>query len=183
MLYIYSRVSTGRQDCENQLSKLKVLYPSAKVIEETASSAKSRPELAKLVLSLVRGDELVVAALDRLGRRTSEVLALIEDLERRGVILKSVREGVDYSTICGRLVTQIICSVAEMERGLIASRTKDALAAKRLQGVYGGRRPKYSSGEVEYALNLRKSGLSLRAISKATGISPSRVSQLTRKAN
>ena len=135
MQYIYSRVSTDKQETQNQLSKLKELFPGAAVFEEVSSGAKARPVLQTLLASLHSGDILIVAALDRLGRRTSEVLALIEDLERRGVILKSIREGVDYSTIAGRLVTQILCACAEMERRLISERTKMALEARRKAGV------------------------------------------------
>lgn len=180
MQYIYSRVSTGKQDTANQLTRLKELYPNATVVEETASGAKSRPELQSLVLRLQKGDELLVAAMDRLGRRTSEVLALIEDLERRGIILKSLREGVDYSTVCGRLVTQILCSVAEMERGLIASRTRDALAAKRQQGIVGGRRPTYPPEVVARVRAMKTQGFTNKAIAIETGMSASRVGQLTR---
>jgi DNA invertase Pin-like site-specific DNA recombinase len=182
MQYIYSRVSTAKQDTENQLSRLRELYPNAVVVDETASGAKSRPELKMLVAKLLRGDELIVAALDRLGRRTSEVLGLIEDLEKRGVVLKSLREGVDYSTVCGRLVTQILCSVAEMERGLIASRTRDALAAKRTQGIVGGRKPSFSNETIQQVKLLRASGLSCRGVSAKTGVSPSRISQICRAA-
>lgn len=181
MQFIYSRVSTGKQETANQLSKLKELYPSASVYEETASGAKRRPVLEELVKALKPGDQLIVAALDRLGRKTTEILALIEDLERRGVILKSLREGLDYSTVTGRLVTQILVACAELERGLISARTREALATKRSQGIVGGRRPSFNLAMVERVLLLRSSGLSCRAISSATGVSASRVSELCRK--
>jgi putative DNA-invertase from lambdoid prophage Rac len=84
MLYIYSRVSTGKQDTANQLARLRELYPTAPIYEETASGAKRRPVLEGLLARLQKGDYLVVAALDRLGRKTSEILALIENLEKRG---------------------------------------------------------------------------------------------------
>lgn len=180
MEYIYSRISTGRQDHANQLVRLKVLYPNAIVFEETISSTKRRPVLDKLAASLQAGDRLIVAALDRLGRKTSEILALIEDLERRQVILISVREGVDYSTVTGRLVTQVLAACAEMERGLISMRTRDALAAKRLQGIVGGRRPTYSAEVVTQVKRLRAGGMSCRGVAKALGLSASRVSQLTK---
>jgi len=182
MQYIYSRVSTDKQDNDNQLSRLKVMHPDAAVFEETASGAKSRPILKKLLDGLEKGDILIVAALDRLGRRTSEVLLIIEDLDRRGVILRSVREGVDYSTICGKLVTQILVSIAEMERGLISERTKMALAAKRKQGIVGGRRATYSPDAVEQVKRLRAEGRSVREVARLTGMSASRVSELTRSA-
>lgn len=178
MQYIYSRVSTDKQDTENQLSKLKEMFPQAAVFEEVASGAKSRPVLQTLLGSLKEGDILIVAALDRLGRRTSEVLALIEDLERRGVVLRSIREGVDYSTIAGRLVTQILCACAEMERRLISERTTLALAARRKAGVKLGAPSKYSSETVNEIRALRSQGRTVREIARITGVSPSRVSQL-----
>ncbi|MCB9026999.1 MAG: recombinase family protein [Bdellovibrionaceae bacterium] len=135
--FIYSRVSTLNQDNQNQLVHLKRQFPSAEVVEETASGAKTRPALDALVQRLTKGDELIVGSLDRLGRKTTEILVLIEQLEKRGVILKSLREGVDYSTISGRLVTQILVSVSELERAIISQRTKSALAAKRENGIVG----------------------------------------------
>jgi DNA invertase Pin-like site-specific DNA recombinase len=176
--YLYSRVSTDKQETENQLSRLRDMYPDAAVFEETASGAKARPVLAALLGLLKEGDTLIVAALDRLGRRTSEILLLIEDLERRKIVLKSIREGVDYSTIAGRLVTQILVSVAEMERRLIGERTKLALEARRKAGVRLGAPAKYSAEIVAQVRALRASGRSLRSIAKEVGMSASRVAQL-----
>lgn len=181
MQYIYVRVSTNKQDNENQALKLKEQYPHAALFEEIASGAKERPILTKLLSILAQGDVLIVGSLDRLGRKTSEVLRLIEDLERKGIILKSIREGVDYSTITGKLVTQILCSVSELERNLISERTKQALAAKRLKGIVGGRKPTISPERVEQAMKLRSEGHTFKAISKATGISEARIYQLWKK--
>lgn len=180
MQYIYSRVSTDKQETQNQLSQLKELFPGAAVFEEVASGSKVRPILQALLGMLKAGDTLIVAALDRLGRRTSEVLALIEDLERRGVVLKSIREGVDYSTIAGRLVTQILCACAEMERRLISERTKLALDAKRKAGVRLGCPSKHSAETVSRVLELRAGGMPVREVAKLTGVSASRVSQLSK---
>lgn len=182
MQYIYSRVSTDKQETQNQLSKLKELFPAAAVFEEVASGAKARPVLQTLLEVLRPGDTLIVAALDRLGRRTSEVLALIEDLEHRGVVLKSIREGVDYSTIAGRLVTQILCACAEMERRLISERTKLALEARRKAGVRLGGPAKFSPETVQRVLDLRAQGHTVRDVARATGVSASRVSQLCKSA-
>lgn len=180
MQYIYSRVSTDKQETQNQLCKLKELYPNAGVFEEVASGAKQRPILQKLLASMEKGDTLIVYALDRLGRRTSEVLLLIEDLEKREIILKSVREGVDYSTIAGRLVTQILCACAEMERRLISERTKLALEARRKAGVRLGGPSKFPPETVQRVKELKGQGHTVREISRQTGVSPSRVSQLCR---
>lgn len=182
MEYIYSRVSTDRQDTQNQLSHLQSRYPNAQVHEETASGFKKRPILDALIPRLKKGDVLIVAALDRLGRKTLEILGLIEDLDKRGVILVSIREGLDYSTIAGRLVMQILVSIAEMERSLISERTKSALAAKRKQGIVGGRRPTYSQDVVSRVKELRRQGLTIQEINRLTSISTGRISELLRSA-
>ncbi|MCB9229809.1 MAG: recombinase family protein [Deltaproteobacteria bacterium] len=178
--YIYTRVSTDGQSTEPQIRKLAELHPDARVISEVASGAKKRPMLQALVEQLTSGDILIVAALDRLGRRTSEILRLIEDLEQRGVVLKSLREGVDYSTLTGRLVTQILVSIAEMERNLISERTKAGLEAVRKKGRRLGR-PSYIPEEVKKAaVDLVAAGLSKTEAARRTGVSRQYVSSLVR---
>jgi len=147
-------------------------YPGAQVVSKTASGAKARPMLRTLIEQLQKGDVLIVAALDRLGRKTSDVLALIDDLEKRGVILKSDREGVDYGTPVGRLVTQILVSVAEMERNLISERTKAGLAAAKAKGKVGGRPRSVSERAIEQGVRLvKEKGYTLRAAAKEVGVS------------
>ena len=178
--YVYSRVSTDDQTTAGQLTTLRALYPDAAVVSEVASGAKTRPMLRQLVAELQAGDRLIVAALDRLGRRTSEVLQLIDELQGRHVILISVREGVDYSTIAGRLVTQILVSVAEMERALIAERTRAGLRAAKEQGRVGGRPALYSPEQLQEALAQLDEGRASRAVSAATGVSYSYLNRLRR---
>lgn len=177
--YIYARTSTNMQDTENQTTLLLNQFPDAEVIQEIASGGKARPKLTELIGRLEKGDTLIVAALDRLGRKTVEILSLIEDLDRRGVILKSQREGIDYGSISGRLVVQILVSVAELEKSLISQRTKAALEAKRQQGIVGGRRPKYTLQQIAEVKTLRANGVTLKEIAYKTGISVARVHQLT----
>jgi DNA invertase Pin-like site-specific DNA recombinase len=180
MKVIYSRVSTDGQTTDNQVIALRNKYPDAAIVEEVASGAKKRPKLQELVERLQKGDELILTSLDRLGRRTSEILQLIELLESKGVILKSEREGVDYSTIVGKLVTQILCSVAEMERNLISERTKMGLAARKAKGIKLGRQPKFSKETIGEVISMRAAGQTMEQIKVATGVSVARIHQLTK---
>ncbi|MFK7952645.1 MAG: recombinase family protein, partial [Ekhidna sp.] len=150
------------------------------VISEIASGAKKRPMLRALVDQLLKNDILIVAALDRLGRRTSEVLLLIEELDTKGVILKSLREGVDYSTPSGRLVTQILVSVAEMERNMISERTKAGLEAARNCGKQLGRPPKIPTETKDLARKLVSQGATHREAAIETGMSRQYVSVLVK---
>ena len=177
--YIYSRVSTAGQSTDPQVLSLKEKYPHAEVVTETRSGVKSRPFLAALVESLNAGDVLIVAALDRLGRRTTEILSLIEDLERRRVILKSEREGVDYGTPVGKLVTQILVSVAEMERNLISERTKCGLEAARKKGKLIGRPAKIPKETLKKGIFLvLNEGMKLRKAAALVGVNFSYLGKL-----
>lgn len=61
-------------------------------------------------------------ALDRLGRSLSGVIRTIEELQRRGIVLVSLREVIDFSTPAGRLQAAIFSVMAEYERELIRER-------------------------------------------------------------
>jgi len=135
MDYIYSRVSTEKQTCDGQRLKLTKAYPEAKITEETESGVKDRPMLEALIKSMVSGDRLIIFSLDRLGRRAHQVLPMLEGLKDRGITLISMREGVDYTTMSGKLVTQIFVSMAEMEREITVERTKAGLEAARIRGT------------------------------------------------
>lgn len=176
--FIYARTSTDKQDNQNQILLLQRQYPDAEVVQEIASGGRARPKLAELVGRLEKGDMLIIGSLDRLGRRMVEVISLVELLTNRGVMLRSLREGIDYGTVSGKLIFQVLASVAELERSLISERTKSALAAKRVQGIVGGRPRIHSDATIAKARELRLQGKSLTAIAKETGVSKTRLHQL-----
>lgn len=169
--YAYTRVSTDKQSTDTQHHDIVSRYPHAEIIEETASSVKSRPKLMELLARLRGGDTLIVGALDRLGRKTSEILSLVESLRDRGVNIVALREGLDYSTPAGKLVWQVLVSVSELERSLIAARTKAAMGALKARGVRLGRPVKYGSEVNARIIELRAEGATYKAISEATGVS------------
>ncbi len=75
------------------------------------------------------GDVVVVVALDRLGRSLSSVIRTIETLTETGVLLRSLREGIDYSTPTGRMLAGIFAALAGYERELMHERAAAARAA------------------------------------------------------
>ncbi len=113
------------------------------------SGAKaSRPELAKALARIQRGDVLVVARLDRLARSLSHLLSVIAELDAKGAHLKSLADPIDTRTPQGRFALQVLGAVAELERALIRERTKDGLRAAKKRGRVGGN-PKLRAGDPE----------------------------------
>ena len=90
MIVGYARVSTQDQNLSAQLDALKQAGAS-KVWREKVSGARSdRPELAKLMRALGKGDVLVITKIDRLARSTRELLNLIHAVDEKGAALKSL---------------------------------------------------------------------------------------------
>ncbi|MFQ5946913.1 MAG: recombinase family protein, partial [Anaerolineae bacterium] len=137
----YVRVSTEEQAREGvsldaqeaaltayaQFHNLSLTY----VIRDAGASGKDlrRPGIQEL-LGLVQAEEvhtLLVYRLDRLSRRTRDLLELVERFEGAGVSLHSIHEHLDTQTAVGRFVLRTLASLAEMERDLVVERTREAL--------------------------------------------------------
>lgn len=139
--YGYSRVSTSDQDWAIQMDALaKAGVDDRDVHREKASGVKrDRAELRRVLDLLRDGDKLVVYALDRLARSPLHLLQIVEEIEGKGAVLVSLREGIDTGSTLGRFFVTIIGSVAALERDLILSRTKAGAELARQRGVKFGR--------------------------------------------
>ncbi len=95
MLIGYARVSTDQQDHALQLDALRAAG-CERLFVETASGARAdRPELARAMEQARHGDTLVVWRLDRLARSLRHLIDLSEEMQRRGVALRSVTEAIE----------------------------------------------------------------------------------------
>jgi DNA invertase Pin-like site-specific DNA recombinase len=134
----YARVSTEEQGTDPQLDELRAAGCDT-VLEEHASGAdRTRPVLARLLREIRPGETLVVVRLDRLARSVSHLLAVIEQLEAKGTHFRSLHDPIDTSTPQGMFSLQVLGAVAQLERALIAERTKAGLNAARSRGRIGG---------------------------------------------
>jgi DNA invertase Pin-like site-specific DNA recombinase len=140
----YARVSTEDQDVTLQLEALRRHgCGPERIFVDTASGVRAlRPGLEACVASLQPGDVLVVWRLDRLGRSMPHLVALIADLQARGISFRSLSNGViDTTTASGELVFHLFSALAQFERRLIQERTSAGLQAARARGRTGGRKP------------------------------------------
>src|SRR6202030_4676010 len=134
----YARVSTEEQGTDPQLDELRAAGCET-VLEEHASGAdRGRPVLARLLREIRPGETLVVVRLDRLARSVSHLLAVIEQLEGKDAHFRSLRDPIDTTTPQGMFSLQVLGAVAQLERALIAERTKAGLRAARSRGRVGG---------------------------------------------
>jgi DNA invertase Pin-like site-specific DNA recombinase len=136
----YARVSTDDQTTRQQLDELKAAG-CTEIFEDVISGASTeRAGLDACLEMLAPGDTLVVVALDRIGRSTSHVIATVATLGKRGVGFKSLREPMyDTTSPTGEFLLTIFAGLAQLERRMIAQRTKSALAAKKNRGEKLGR--------------------------------------------
>lgn len=179
----YIRTSTDKQDLNNQ--KLEILEFARKrdlkvdeFVEITISSRKtSKQRRIDEVLERLEGsDTLVVTELSRLGRSTAEVIALINGLVARDIRVIILKQNLDIQKhdMNSKIIITLFSLFAELERDLISLRTKEALAAKKLQGVALGK-PKGTiqrsqfDKDRERIKELLDLGLSVRKITKLLG--------------
>lgn len=181
MIYGYARVSTHDQTPRLQLDALNAAGCN-EIHQETGSGAKrDRPVLASLLARLQAGDVLVSWKLDRVGRSARHTLETIEALRARGVVYRSLTEGLDTSTPIGRFGLTVLAAAAEMERDQLMERITAGIAARRRAGGAHGRPPELTSERLAHARQLIAGGASIRQAARLTGIARSTLSDTLRR--
>jgi len=136
-------VSTAGQDAKLQLDALvDAGVQKRDVFADVTSGSKTaieRPGMKKLLAYVEPGDTVVVWRVDRLGRSLIDVLNTVNLLRERGVHLRSISDGIDPTTTSGRLMLNMLATLAEYERELIFERVNAGIAAARQGGTRFGR--------------------------------------------
>lgn len=96
---------------------------------------------------------------------------MVADLEGKGIQFRSLTDGIDTSTGAGRFFFHVMAALAQMERELIAERTRAGLAAAKARGKLGGRKPKMTEAKVSAAKKLLLSGTRPKDVAENLGIS------------
>jgi DNA invertase Pin-like site-specific DNA recombinase len=139
----YVRVSTDDQTTENQKRSIAERYQNVRWYSDDAVSgaivAAQRPKLSQLLGTVQNGDTVVVAAIDRLGRNTVDVLTTVELLKNKGVSVVSLRENFDLSTPVGIAMLTMLAAMAQLERENIKARQLAGLERARAEGKNLGR--------------------------------------------
>ena len=168
----YARCSTLDQNLDWQIDALTEEGCDRIFQEKFTGTRKDRPELLRMMDMLREGDTVIICELTRLSRSVKDLFDLVEQVEKAGANIKSLKEPwLDTTTPQGRLLFTIFSGVSQFERELIRERTMEGLASARARGRMGGR-PGKDKKIVEQALTLYDSkAYSVDEISKTTGIS------------
>lgn len=187
----YARVSTADgQTCENQIIALReVAVRSGWTVtaifrDDGVSGAKGRdrrPGLDALLRAVTRREVDLVAtwSVDRLGRSLPDLVALLGELQGRGVDLFLHQQALDTSTPGGRMMFQMLGVFAEFERTLIRARVMAGLERTRARGTRLGR-PPTPPEKVEVIRGLLAEGTGIREVARRTGAGTATVQRLKR---
>jgi DNA invertase Pin-like site-specific DNA recombinase len=174
----YARVSTSDQvaGLEAQERDLRATG-CTKLFSERVSSVAQRDALQAALGWLRQGDCLCVTKLDRLCRSVADLVRITEALQAKGVSLRILSINLDTSTPTGKLMLNLLGSIAEFERELMLERQREGIAAAKAAGKYKGRAPtaRRKAGQV---LELHKSGLGASEIASRLSIGRSSVYRL-----
>ncbi len=155
MIIGYARVSTEDQSLDGQLDALKAAGAERIFADKITGTARSRPELDRLLDQLRQGDVITVTKYDRLARSLRDLLDIVDTIQAHGAGFRSLAEDIDTTTPAGRLVFHVFASIAQFERERISERTKEGLEAARKRGRVGGRPPALSPVQREEVKRMR----------------------------
>ena len=149
MIYGYARVSTEAQDLTSQLAQLKGAGCEKVFREKITGTTADRPQLRKLMAALGHGDVVIIPAVDRLSRDTTDLLIIAREMQKAGAGIRSLAEPfLDTTSDFAEIVFAILGVAAKLEHRRIKDRTARGRADAKAKGVKFGRKPKLTSQQI-----------------------------------
>lgn len=180
-LFGYGRVSTSQQSLDIQIDALKAegVEENRIFTDKATGSNTDRSGLDSLRVKVESGDIIIVKKLDRLGRDTADMIALINEFDSAGVKIRFIENGISTEGTEGKLIITILAAVAQAERERILERTNEGRQAAKSNGVKFGRKPSIDESRLAELIG---EGIGATAIAKELGISRSAVYKFKEKA-
>lgn len=197
MVIAYIRVSTQEQSYQGQRHEIETWCRQKGVsidkwVEEKVSGMRNFKErtLGKAIGKLKEGDLLVCTELSRLGRNMMMVMSILNRCSEKKIRIKSIKDNFELSdSLQSKIIAFAFSLAAEIERNLIAERTREALAAKKAEGIKLGRpcgqsreRQRYD-GMKEDVMRMLEQKIPRRVIAKKVGIHPNTLSRYLKEDN
>lgn len=180
MLIGYGRTSTLDQTAglEAQQRDLETAGCEKVLIEQVSSvDVGERLELARVLDMLRAGDVLVVTKLDRLARSMAHLMDLLKVIDGKGASLRILAMNLDTGTPTGRLMLNVLGSVAQFEREIMLERQREGIAKAKAAGKYKGRAPTAKAKTAQVA-ELAAQDVSLSEIARRLGIGKASVHRI-----
>lgn len=176
-LFGYARVSTSKQSLDIQITALKNAgVQENRIFTDSVSGNRTdRDGLNTLRIKVEKGDVILVKKLDRLGRDTADMIALIKEFDNVGISIRFLDDGISTEGTMGKMVVTILSAVAQAERQRILERTNEGRIEAKSRGIKFGRKRIIDR---EKLLLLSQQGLGATEISKQMGIGRSTVYKL-----
>lgn len=172
MLVGYARTSTLDQTAGIEAQERDLLAQGCeRIFREQVSSVDvlERKQLAEALDFIRSGDVLVVTKLDRLARSVRHLLDVLKTITDKGASLRITGLGIDTATPTGRLMLNLLGSVAEFERDIMLERQREGIAKAKAAGKYKGRKPTAQAKAAE-VMELHKAGVGASEIARQVGI-------------
>lgn len=179
----YARVSSTGQSLDIQIEKLTTYgctEPDGQIFQEkkSGSKAENRIELKSCLKHLRKGDSLVITKLDRLARSTYDLTQIANDLETRGIDLVVLDQSIDTSSPTGKLLFNMLGSIAEFENAIRAERQTDGIAKAKELGVKFGAKSKLTPEQLTELKQRRSEGVKVKDLMNDYGLSKASVYRL-----
>ena len=140
------------------------------IFVEQVSSVQRRDELEKALRFIRKGDTLVVTKLDRLARSVPDLVRIMERIEEKSASLRILAMNLDTDSPTGRLLINLVGSVAQFEREIMLERQREGIGKAQSEGRYKGRQPT-ARAKANEVLALRRKGIGGSEIAETVGIS------------
>ena len=160
----YSRVSSISQSLDVQLDKLNAFGCDEIFKEKRSGVTADRPALKECRKYIRKGDRLVITKLDRLARSTFHLTQIAEELREKGAELVVLDQNLDTSTPTGKLLFNVLASIAEFETEIRKERQLEGIQKAKEKGVQFGRKPKLSEQQVFEMRDKRKRGCLIKEL-------------------
>lgn len=171
----YARVSTSRQGQSLKTQRDALVDagcdPDHIYADKISGTKWSRPELDEALKYMRAGDTLVVTRLDRLGRNVRDTIFTMTDLGDRGINVQVLDPKLDTSDPMQKVVMHVMAALAEWERDLLVTRTREGVAHARAEGRVAGPKPKLTPEQVRLIKKAVDGGEAVASVARSFGVS------------
>ena len=148
--------------------------------DKASGSHVNRDGLSLLRIKVEQGDVILVKKLDRLGRDTADMIALIKEFDNLGVAIRFLDDGISTEGSMGKMVVTILSAVAQAERQRILERTNEGREEAKIRGVKFGRK---RTVDREKALTMKDKDVGATDIARNLGIGRSTVYKILKESD